>query len=126
MTLIKKILLAFNSLIILVSCAENHNYSFNNDSCNETDLLAVSIITRSACNNDSDSFYFVSGKDLDSYIQFKKMSLKQDELTVVDMAPLTDESGDTWAYSINYSDGWELISADKRYSNHCTFSSRAF
>lgn len=101
--------------ISLVGCAEQYNYSVESECNNEANNNVSSGLTKSVCNNDIDSAFFVSENDLDSYLKFKKISQKKEELTVVDIAPITDESGDIWAYAINYSEGWELISADKRY-----------
>jgi hypothetical protein len=101
--------------ISLIGCAEQYNYSVESECNNEANNNVSSGLTKSVCNNDIDSAFFVSEIDLDSYLQFKKLSQKKEELTVVDIAPITDESGDIWAYVINYSEGWELISADKRY-----------
>lgn len=101
--------------ISLIGCAEQFNFSVERECNKEANDIVSSGLTKSVCNNDIDSVFFVSEKDLDSYLKFKKLSQKKEELTVVDIAPITDESGDIWAYAINYSEGWELISADKRY-----------
>lgn len=101
--------------ISLVGCAEQYDYSVESECNNETKNNVSFGLTKSVCNNVIDSAFFVSENDLDSYLKFKKLSQKKEELTVVDIAPITDESGDIWAYAINYSEGWELISADKRY-----------
>lgn len=101
--------------ISLIGCAEQYNFTVESECNNEANNNVSSGLTKSVCNNDIDSAFFVSEKDLDSYLKFKKLSQKKEELTVVDIAPITDESGDIWAYAINYSEGWELISADKRY-----------
>jgi len=101
--------------ISLVGCAEQYDYSVESECNNETNNNVSFGLTKSVCNNVIDSAFFVSENDLDSYLKFKKLSQKKEELTVVDIAPITDESGYIWAYAINYSEGWELISADKRY-----------
>ena len=109
-----KNLLAFLSFL-LIGCAEQYNFSVESECNNEAVIFVSSELTRSFSNSDSNSVYFVTEKDLDSYIKYKRLSLKKDELDVDSITSVTDKSGDVWAYSINYSDGWELISADKRY-----------
>lgn len=110
----KKYLLAYLSLL-LIGCTEQYNFSVESECNNEADMIVSSELTKSISDRDSNSAYFVTEKDLDSYINYKKLSLKKEELDVDSITPVTDNSGDIWAYAINYSDGWELISADKRY-----------
>lgn len=109
-----KNLLAFLSFL-LIGCAEQYNFSVESECNNEAVIFVSSELTRSFSNSDSNSVYFVTEKDLDSYIKYKRLSLKKEELNVDSITPVTDNSGDVWAYAINYSEGWELISADKRY-----------
>lgn len=110
----KKDLLASLSLL-LIGCTEQNTLIVDNDYWDESNIIVNSSTTRFVGGNDSDSIYFVSDKDLDSYIQFKKLSQNKEDLIVLDISPIMDEYGEIWAYAINYSEGWELISADKRY-----------
>lgn len=100
--------------ILLIGCAEQYSISEDNVQINEEKMIVNSNQTKSGWNNDNTES-FVTEKDLDSYIKYKRLSLKKEELNVDSITPVTDNSGDVWAYAINYSEGWELISADKRY-----------
>ena len=102
--------------ILLIGCMGQNDFSMDNDYSSDADIIANYNLTRSACNNDIDSIYFVSEEDVNSYIQFKKLSRRKEELTVENIAPITNESGNICAYVINYTEGWEIISADKRYA----------
>ena len=60
--------------------------------------------------------YQVSLKDIDSYVKFKVLDAKHkgQELSVQDISPVLSENGDASMYIINYNEGWDVISADKR------------
>lgn len=114
MEIMKKLFVFFP--LILIGCAEQTIFSVDNDCNDGVNMFVNPGLTRSICNNDIDSIYFVSEEDINSYIQFKKLSQRKEELTVAEIYPLTSESGNICAYVINYSEGWEIISADKRYT----------
>ena len=76
--------------ISLIGCAEQYNYSVESGCNNEANNNVSSGLTKSVCNNDIDSAFFVSENDLDSYLKFKKLSQKKEELTVVDIIILKD------------------------------------
>ena len=63
-----------------------------------------------------DTYYFVTDKDVESYIHFKKLLAESEkrefEVREVVTLGLNDEA--TLAYLLNYNDGWEIIAADKR------------
>lgn len=62
---------------------------------------------------DLDTQYFVSDEDIKSYLHFKKVSGNNNPPIVVDVE-LFEFQGATLLYIINYQEGWEVISADKR------------
>lgn len=61
-----------------------------------------------------DTLYFVSDKDVEAYIHFKKLVAEGEkrEFDVREVVPMGKEA--ILCYLINYNDGWEIISADKR------------
>ena len=61
-----------------------------------------------------DTFYFVNDKDIESYIHFKKLLAESEkrEFGVREVIPMGTDA--TLCYLINYNNGWEIISADKR------------
>ena len=63
-----------------------------------------------------DTYYFVSDKDVESYIHFKKLLAESEkrEFEVREVVPLGLNDEATLAYLLNYNDGWEIIAADKR------------
>ncbi len=112
MTTSKKTLMSLLLSISLIGCTGDYYFV---DSCNENDMVVSPGLTKVVKGNDSISNYFVSEDDILSYLQFKKLAEKKDEIKVSEIAPLTNENGNICAYAINYSEGWEIISADKRY-----------
>ena len=63
-----------------------------------------------------DTYYFVTDKDVESYIHFKKLLAEGEkrEFEVREVVPLGVNDEATLAYLLNYNDGWEIIAADKR------------
>ncbi|MCR5071577.1 MAG: C10 family peptidase [Bacteroidales bacterium] len=61
---------------------------------------------------DQDSF-FVSVEDVQRYLHFKELAL-DDEVIVQDIFPLGMSSKETLCYLIDFDEGWEILSADKR------------
>lgn len=61
-----------------------------------------------------DTMYFVGDDDVETYIHFKRLiaESEKNEFDVRKVVPLGDEA--VLCYLINYNDGWEIISADKR------------
>ena len=60
--------------------------------------------------------YFVSLEDVQAYTHFRKLESQNNgiNLSVTRIEPLGPEEDVTLCYLINYNDGWELVSADKR------------
>lgn len=96
-------------------------------SCSKTDDQNASIADRSTLplstkgeqtiNPKSlDMVYFVSPEDIRAYTHFRKLLAKKDnvDLSVESIVPLGPQEDVTLCYLINYNDGWEVISADKR------------
>lgn len=63
-----------------------------------------------------DTTYFVSDKDVEAYIHFKKLVAESEkkEFGATEVVPLGLNDEATLAYLINYNEGWEIIAADKR------------
>lgn len=102
----------FVLVIFLVhSCTLSESDSLNDLS---EDDRAGSII-RSVSTRGCELDYSVSEEDLDAYIKFKHLSSKDENFTVKSILPFPD-ANDPAAYVVNYSDYWEMVSADKRIS----------
>jgi len=63
-----------------------------------------------------DTVYFVTDKDVEAYIHFKELLAKGQgkEFAVQEVVPMGLNDEATLAYLLNYNEGWEIISADKR------------
>lgn len=60
-----------------------------------------------------DSEYFVAEQDLESYLTYKQQHSGK-KITVKNCTPYGFDGGHTLFYVLNYADGWEVVSADKR------------
>lgn len=108
---ISSLLFAVSVLLVAVSCTQD---AFDS-SVNAGDLKTrgnVVEIDWSAL----DTTYFVAQKDVDAYIHFKKLIAKSEkqEFEVKEVVPMGLNDEATLAYLLNYNDGWEIVSADKR------------
>ena|GEM_PF-1540745 len=63
-----------------------------------------------------DTAYFVTDKDIEAYIHFKELLAKGQgkEFAIQEIVPLGLNDKATLAYLLNYKEGWEILSADKR------------
>lgn len=63
-----------------------------------------------------DTVNFVSGKDIEAYIHFKQLLAEGQgkDFEVLEVVPMGLNDEATLAYLLNYNEGWEIISADKR------------
>lgn len=95
-------------LFCFISCSKQTTYNFPDIS----DVCVTKSINESD-NNSSDE-YFVSRKDIDAYLNYKKLLVNNTSFGVKSVEPLIYNSEETLGYIINYNDGWEIISGDKR------------
>ena len=60
--------------------------------------------------------YFVDMHDVDKYVDFKVLEArgKGKSLTLKDVEPICSATGEIFMYVVQYNDGWDVISADKR------------
>ena len=88
-------------------------------SCIE-DVMNVHIINESVniqqdkITDHYDIKYKVTLDDINNYIHFKQLKDKNQEVEVYDIKPIYSDDGILTMYIIQYNDGWEIISADKR------------
>ena len=63
-----------------------------------------------------DTAFFVSASDIETYTKFKILLSKGEgqELSVLDIRPVGPTDDVVLCYLINYSEGWEVISPDRR------------
>ena len=61
---------------------------------------------------DLDKDYFISGTDLEDYIHYKSLCIGHD-IIIKDIEPFTYQNAILF-YVMNYENGWEIVSADKR------------
>lgn len=110
----KKYFFSFAAVIMLLSVC-----SCNKDAIMDAPSNATTRADEKPGNIDFaelDTTYFVSDKDVEAYIHFKKLVAKSEkrELEVREVVPLGLNDEATLAYLINYNEGWEIITADKR------------
>lgn len=110
----KKYFFSFAAVIMLLSVC-----SCNKDAIMDAPSNATTRADEKPGNIDFaelDTTYFVSDKDVEAYIHFKKLVAKSEkrELEVREVVPLGLNDEATLAYLINYNEGWEIIAADKR------------
>lgn len=60
-----------------------------------------------------DSKYFVAEEDLESFLNYKQQHSEK-KIIVKDCTPYGFDGSHTLFYVLNYADGWEVVSADKR------------
>lgn len=63
-----------------------------------------------------DTFYFVTDKDIEAYIHYKKLLAESEkrEFEVREVVPMGLDDEAILAYLLNYNEGWDIIAADKR------------
>lgn len=112
----KRLLLLIIPLIILGCSRENLTFSGE-----DPDLLIGQSVKSSEKlsyykGQPLNSKYFVSAEDMVSYIHFKKLdaSGKGKDISLKDITPVGPDDETILLYAVNYDEGWELISADKR------------
>lgn len=94
-----RLLLLLAPVLLFAACSENDIITYNNDS--------VPSLQEPLMTNNTSSSYKVPFSTLLKYLHSK--GRKQDST----IKPLID-SGDTLAYYVQYHEGWEIITADKR------------
>ena len=101
----------FSIIVVLNSCSKKEELTIDYASSS----LSVSRNTKTIIGEeDSITDYYVTDEDIDAYIHFKCLQTKDDSLVVDSIRPITFDSEGAICYLINYKDGWEIISADKR------------
>lgn len=58
--------------------------------------------------------YFVTAEDLNNFVKFRRSASKRSGLTVREVKSYGFDSSQTLFYILNYNQGWEVVSADKR------------
>lgn len=61
-----------------------------------------------------DQEYFVTAADLENFVKYRRSASKRSDLTVKEVKSYGFDSSQTLFYILNYDQGWEVISADKR------------
>lgn len=61
-----------------------------------------------------DQEYFVTAQDLENFVKFRRDASKRPDLSVKEVVSYGFDSSQTLFYILNYNEGWEVISADKR------------
>ena len=100
----------FFFLLIASACSKmDYNVSLGQDRLLEDQ-------TKSFARSEEEDAFFVSLDAIAAYLHYKELLAKSEEsgLIVRDITPLGLDDEETLCYVINYGDGWEVISADKR------------
>ena len=61
-----------------------------------------------------DQEYFVTAQDLENFVKFRRDASKRPDLSVKEVVPYGFDDSQTLFYILNYDEGWEVVSADKR------------
>ncbi|MCQ2130610.1 MAG: Spi family protease inhibitor [Bacteroidales bacterium] len=105
----KTYLLIALSIILTLSCqkvsVEIAESSYDNPI--ENDILTID--TKASLPTD----YYVGEDDIASYVHYKQLCGKEQKKQRPEIIPLGIDDG-VQAYAINYDEGWEIVSADKR------------
>ncbi len=96
-------------IFIIVSCVSCYNSPLGLDTLVENTSLEIQ--TKSLPNDD----LFVSMDDVECYIKFKELSAGKD-IAVRSIVPVYGQGNRPLAYLLNYENGWELVSGDRRIS----------
>lgn len=112
--------------LIMLCCVCCDKLSETKDVVGDFDLQTKAIDARSTISDTRD--FTVSEVDIQNYIQNKTALAREkgETLVVKDISPLFQEreTGFTPLYLINYEDGWEVISGDKRTSPVIAFQEK--
>lgn len=82
----------------------------------EEDGLVLSVETRAETYKGQalDQEYFVTAEDLENFVKFRRSASKRSDLAVKEVKSYGFDSSQTLFYILNYDQGWEVVSADKR------------
>ncbi len=82
----------------------------------ENDGLVLQVETRAETykGQSLDQEYFVTAADLENFVKYRRSASKRSDLTVKEVKSYGFDSSQTLFYILNYDQGWEVISADKR------------
>lgn len=82
----------------------------------ENDGLVLQVETRAETykGQSLDQEYFVTAEDLENFVKYRRSASKRSDLTVKEVKSYGFDSSQTLFYILNYDQGWEVISADKR------------
>ena len=109
------ILSAVITLLLVVSCNQDYEEIANTANFEKSFTRGDFYVPDIDFSN-LDTTYYVTDKDVEAYIHFKKLLAESEkkEFSVEEMEPLSLKDGVTLGYLLNYNEGWEIISADKR------------
>lgn len=108
--MMKKIVILLLPFLFLVSCGktllDNRIQGAGN----------MSNMTKTEFSSPLDTTFFVSEEDILAYIKYKILLEKNKgrDLSVEEIRPVGPNSEETLCYLINYNDGWDIVSADRR------------
>lgn len=82
----------------------------------EEDGLVLSVETRAETYKGQalDQEYFVTAEDLENFVKFRRSASKRSDFSVKEVKSYGFDSSQTLFYILNYNQGWEVVSADKR------------
>ena len=82
----------------------------------EEDGLVPSVETRAETYKGQalDQEYFVTAEDLENFVKYRRSASKRSDLAVKEVKSYGFDSSQTLFYILNYDQGWEVVSADKR------------
>lgn len=101
----QSLFIAFSALLIVFSCSLKHSAEYL-----ET-ARAVPMITKASITGDDISEYSLTETDIQNYVLFRELENKK--LSLVGIEPIVFKDIPC-LYAIQYNDGFDIISADKR------------
>ena len=101
----KNLFLIFVFILVLFSCSVDEPVSRVAEDC---------FITKSGLSIHSFENCFVSDTEIEAYARFRALATKNEDLIVSEVIPISFEDV-ICAYLLNYNEGWEVISGDKRF-----------
>lgn len=111
----QQLLLALMGLI--TACSYNElPEEFVPQTIYEEDGLVLNVETRAETYNGQvlDQEHFVTAEDLANFVKYRRSASKRSDLAVKEVKSYGFDSSQTLFYILNYDQGWEVVSADKR------------
>lgn len=111
-----KTVLLFTLAGLVVACSYNELPEHLSPLPTKEEWLVRDVETRAETYKEHilDEEYFVTAEDLNNYVKHQRNTIGRSNLTVNEVKSYGFDTSHTLFYILNYNDGWEIVSADKR------------